>query len=72
MQKIITTQKGLALDFDGVGRDAHAHSKELYTWGQAENEDLKDGESSSDLQFPFIQRNSLTLSERSSGLDGLH
>ncbi|PIL31612.1 hypothetical protein GSI_06314 [Ganoderma sinense ZZ0214-1] len=42
VQKIITTQKGLALDFDSVGRDAHAHSKELYTWGQTENEDLKD------------------------------
>ncbi len=44
MQKIITAQKGLALDFDNVGRDAHAHSKELYTWGQAEYDDLKDGE----------------------------
>ncbi|EIW64415.1 uncharacterized protein TRAVEDRAFT_139192 [Trametes versicolor FP-101664 SS1] len=42
VQKIITAQKGLALDFDNVGRDAHAHSKELYTWGQAEYDDLKD------------------------------
>ncbi|KAI1793904.1 Eisosome component PIL1-domain-containing protein [Ganoderma leucocontextum] len=42
VQKIITTQKGLALDFDSVSRDAHAHSKELYTWGQTETEDLKD------------------------------
>ncbi|KAI0756652.1 Eisosome component PIL1-domain-containing protein [Daedaleopsis nitida] len=42
VQKIITTQKGIALDFDNVSRDAHAHSKELYMWGQSENEDLKD------------------------------
>ncbi len=44
MQKIITTQKGLALDYDNVSRDVHAHSKELYMWGQVENEDIKDGE----------------------------
>ena len=43
VQKIITAQKGVALDFDSVGRDAHAHSKELYTWGQIEDEDIKDG-----------------------------
>ena len=43
-QKIITTQKGIALDYDSVSRDAHAHSKELYMWGQNEHEDLKDGE----------------------------
>ncbi|KAH9898049.1 Eisosome component PIL1-domain-containing protein, partial [Cubamyces lactineus] len=42
VQKIITAQKGVALDFDSVGRDAHAHSKELYTWGQIEDEDIKD------------------------------
>ncbi|KAI0639756.1 Eisosome component PIL1-domain-containing protein [Trametes polyzona] len=42
VQKIITAQKGLALDFDNVGRDAHAHSKELYTWGQTEEDDIKD------------------------------
>ena len=44
VQKIITTKKGIALDFDNVSRDAQAHSKELYMWGQNENEDLKDGE----------------------------
>ena len=44
VQKIITTKKGIALDFDNVSRDAQAHSKELYMWGQSENEDLKDGE----------------------------
>ncbi|TFK80281.1 hypothetical protein K466DRAFT_559232 [Polyporus arcularius HHB13444] len=42
VQKIITTQKGIALDYDSVSRDTHAHSKELYTWGQNEHEDLKD------------------------------
>ncbi|KAI0361232.1 hypothetical protein OH77DRAFT_1585375 [Trametes cingulata] len=42
VQKIITAQKGVALDFDNVGRDAHSHSKELYMWGQNEEEDLKD------------------------------
>ncbi|TBU34559.1 Eisosome component PIL1-domain-containing protein [Dichomitus squalens] len=42
VQKIITTQKGLALDLDSVSRDAQAHSKELYMWGQTETEDLKD------------------------------
>lgn len=49
VQKIITAQKGLALDFDNISRDAHAHSKELYMWGQAEKEDLKDGQWSLDL-----------------------
>ncbi|KAI0721285.1 Eisosome component PIL1-domain-containing protein [Cerioporus squamosus] len=42
VQKIITTQKGIALDYDSLSRDTHAHSKELYTWGQNEHEDLKD------------------------------
>ncbi|KAI0778536.1 Eisosome component PIL1-domain-containing protein [Trametes elegans] len=42
VQKIITAQKGVALDLDNLGRDAHATSKELYTWGQSEPEDLKD------------------------------
>ncbi|KAF5374768.1 hypothetical protein D9758_000219 [Tetrapyrgos nigripes] len=42
VQKIITTEKGVALDYDSVGRNAKAQSKELYTWGQAEDEDLKD------------------------------
>ncbi|KAI0375355.1 hypothetical protein BV20DRAFT_1009716 [Pilatotrama ljubarskyi] len=42
VQKIITAQKGVALDLDNVGRDAHSHSKELYMWGQNEEEDIKD------------------------------
>ncbi|KAF5355872.1 hypothetical protein D9756_003816 [Leucocoprinus leucothites] len=41
-QKIITSEKGVALDFDSVSRDLKAQSKELYTWGQSETEDLKD------------------------------
>lgn len=46
MQKIVTVKKGVALDFDNVGRDSQASSKELYMWGQNDNEDIKDGTSS--------------------------
>jgi len=42
VQKIITTSKGVSIDYDSVGRDAKAQSKELYTWGQDEDEDIKD------------------------------
>jgi hypothetical protein len=42
VQKIITTEKGVAIDFDSVSRDSKAQSKELYTWGQSEAEDIKD------------------------------
>ncbi|KAK7463645.1 lipid-binding protein [Stygiomarasmius scandens] len=42
VQKIITAEKGVSLDYDSVARDAKAQSKELYTWGQTEDEDLKD------------------------------
>ncbi|EIN13686.1 hypothetical protein PUNSTDRAFT_94932 [Punctularia strigosozonata HHB-11173 SS5] len=42
VQKIITTGKGIAIDFDSVSRDAKAHSKELYMWGQEEKPDVKD------------------------------
>ncbi|KAJ2913389.1 hypothetical protein MD484_g7027, partial [Candolleomyces efflorescens] len=41
-QKIITAEKGLALDYDNVARESKAQSKELYTWGQTEADDLKD------------------------------
>lgn len=43
VQKIITTEKGVAIDFDSLSRDSKTQSKELYTWGQGESEDLKDG-----------------------------
>lgn len=43
VQKIITTEKGVAIDFDSISRDSKAQSKELYTWGQSEAEDIKDG-----------------------------
>lgn len=49
VQKVITAEKGFAIDFDSAARDAKAQSKELYTWGQTEPEDLKDGVSISDL-----------------------
>ncbi|KAF9531987.1 Eisosome component PIL1-domain-containing protein [Crepidotus variabilis] len=42
VQKIITIEKGVAMDFDNVSRDSKAQSKELYTWGQNEADDLKD------------------------------
>jgi len=42
IQRVITSEKGVILDFSSVSRDAKAQSKELYTWGQAEHEDLKD------------------------------
>ena len=43
VQKIITSQKGISIDFDSLSRDTHSHSKELYLWGQAEADDIKDG-----------------------------
>jgi hypothetical protein len=43
VQKMITTGKGVAIDFDSVSRDGKAHSKELYMWGQEEDVDIKDG-----------------------------
>jgi len=42
IQRIITTEKGVALDLDSLARDAKTQSKELYTWGQEEDVDLKD------------------------------
>ncbi len=45
MQKIITSGKGVAIDYDNVARDAQGNSKELYLWGQSEQDDLKDGAS---------------------------
>ncbi|KAI9445188.1 Eisosome component PIL1-domain-containing protein [Lactarius indigo] len=42
VQKIITAEKGVSLDFDSLSRDAQAQSKELYTWGQHEQPDVKD------------------------------
>ncbi|KZT72730.1 hypothetical protein DAEQUDRAFT_684925 [Daedalea quercina L-15889] len=42
VQRIITTQKGIALDYDGLAGDIQAHSKELYMWGQSEDADIKD------------------------------
>lgn len=44
IQRIITLEKGVALDFDALARDGKTQSKELYTWGQDEDADLTDGE----------------------------
>ncbi|EIM92971.1 uncharacterized protein STEHIDRAFT_117891 [Stereum hirsutum FP-91666 SS1] len=42
VQRIVTTGKGVALDFETVNRDAQANSKELYTWGQGDAPDVRD------------------------------
>ncbi|KAH0590664.1 Sphingolipid long chain base-responsive protein LSP1 [Termitomyces sp. J132] len=42
VQKIITIEKSVAIDFESIARDAKSQSKELYTWGQAEPADLMD------------------------------
>lgn len=44
IQRIITLEKGVALDFDALARDGKAQSKELYTWGQDQDPDVMDGE----------------------------
>jgi hypothetical protein len=44
VQRMITIGKGISIDYDSVSRDAHGQSKELYMWGQGEDEDLKDGQ----------------------------
>jgi hypothetical protein len=42
LQKIITAEKGVALDYATLSRDAQSQSKELYLWGQQEQPDVKD------------------------------
>jgi hypothetical protein len=42
---MITSGKGVSIDYDSASRDAQGQSKELYLWGQAEAADLKDGTS---------------------------
>jgi hypothetical protein len=42
-QKIVTAAKGVAIDFDSVSNDSKTYSKELYTWGQADDDDIRDG-----------------------------
>ncbi|CUA73881.1 hypothetical protein RSOLAG22IIIB_01402 [Rhizoctonia solani] len=42
LQLLITSQKGLALDFEAVSRESKSHSKELYLWGQDQVDDVKD------------------------------
>jgi hypothetical protein len=56
VQKIITTEKGIAIDFDGVSRDSKTQSKELYTWGQGEAADLKDGMLVNIIKLPLLNR----------------
>jgi len=42
LQKIITAEKGVALDVASLSRDTQSQSKELYVWGQQEQPDVKD------------------------------
>ena len=74
VQKIITTQKGLALGYDSVSRDAHGYSKELYMWGQVENEDIKDGEFERihAERCCYVQGSVPPHSDRPIGMDVLH
>jgi hypothetical protein len=51
VQKIITAEKGVALDLESLARDSHIQSKELYMWGQKEYSDVKDGWCSTDRAF---------------------
>lgn len=44
IQRIITLEKSIALDFDALARDGKTQSKELYAWGQHEDPDLTDGD----------------------------
>jgi hypothetical protein len=53
VQKIITAEKGIALDFQSLSRDTQGQSKELYHWGQDEHSDVKDGRYSNDGTFFF-------------------
>lgn len=43
VQRIITSEKGVSLEFASVAKDSKSQSKELYMWGQNEHEDVKDG-----------------------------
>jgi hypothetical protein len=42
VQKIITAEKSVVLDFDSVSRNSKYQSRELHAWGQTEPEDIKD------------------------------
>jgi len=42
VQKIITQEKGVAIDFESLSRNAQSQSKELFMWGQHEQSDVKD------------------------------
>ncbi|KAF8626533.1 hypothetical protein AX15_004836 [Amanita polypyramis BW_CC] len=42
IQKIVTAEKGVALDFDSLSHNSKYQSKVLYIWGQSEPDDLKD------------------------------
>ena len=48
LQKVVTAEKGVALDFASLSRDSQSQSKELYLWGQQEQADVKDGWCSND------------------------
>jgi hypothetical protein len=53
VQRIITAEKGIALDFASLSRDTQFQSKELYMWGQKEHSDVKDSQYSDSI-FLFV------------------
>jgi hypothetical protein len=56
VQKIITAEKGVALDVESLSRDSQVQSKELYHWGQKEGSDVKDGRYSNHGAFVCSHR----------------
>ncbi len=44
LQKLVTSQKSVVIDLDTLSRDIKVQSKELFTVGQSEVEDVKDGD----------------------------
>lgn len=71
IQRVITSEKGVILDFASVAKDAKAQSKELYTWGQSEHEDLKDGEFRCSLCC-FETSHSFAVTDRLAYLNFVH
>lgn len=64
VQKIITTQKGIALDFDSLSNDCQGHSKEFYTWGQHQDPDIKDGAFTNSFLDLIFSSTSQSVSDR--------
>lgn len=72
VQRIITSEKGVSLDFASVAKDSKAQSKELYVWGQNENEDLKDGGLFTSIAFRGADLNAHIVTDRLAYLNFVH